>query len=340
MGNEKSHQTARVVAEHRTQYVLRAGEVEYRAVVRGKFHLANGEDGFPKVGDYVEFAETTDGQAVIENILPRKSSIIRKESDGTEPQVIVTNVDIIFIVMGLDADFNLRRLERYLALAEQSNIKPVIVLNKSDVAENVEAQREKVAVMVPHVPIHVVSAKKKQNMEELLQYFDKVTTAVLLGSSGAGKSTITNWFLGADAQSTQAIRADDGRGKHTTTSRELFILPKGGYLIDTPGIRELGLYSIDETDLSSFADIDDLMTQCEYADCDHEKSAGCAVQKAVGEGVLDAKRLASYLKLKREQEFLKRKVDERSYAEHRQMLRTRHKNYKKIQAHKRTLGEE
>jgi ribosome biogenesis GTPase len=321
-------QQARVVEEHKTQYVIRTADKEYTAVIRGRI-LLNGKKDFPKVGDYVEYTELSQGQAAIENILPRKTQIIRKAAIGNVPQVIVVNVDIMFIVMGLDADYNVRRLERYLLLAEQSNVKPIIVLNKMDVVPDAEVFVKEVRAIAPTVPIHAVSASTALHIDELNQYFTADTTAVMLGSSGAGKSTMMNWFLGHDKQATQEVREDDGKGRHTTTSRELFKLPNGGYLIDTPGMRTLAIFTTGDPATDVFGDIEELIKECKYADCDHLKSRGCAIQNAIWDGKIDAKHYASYCKLKGEQDYLKTKIGANSNAEHKEMVKKVQKQNKR-----------
>ncbi len=303
--------TARVIKEHKTEYVIRTeGGTEYTAVVRGGFHMQGGGKEFPKVGDYVVFTELPEGEAVIEELLPRRTRMVRKSVSSNEPQVLAANIDVVFVVMGLDGDFNLRRLERYLVLAQESGIRPVIVLNKMDAGTDVASRVADAKALAGAVPVLAVSALRRENMESLLSYFSPETTAVLLGSSGAGKSTITNWFLGHEAQRTQEVREDDARGRHTTTHRELFALPTGGYLIDTPGMRELGMYDPDEIEAGVFEDIEELIPECRFPNCDHDKSAGCAVKKAVEEGRIDADHLASYLKLKKEKDAQRERAED------------------------------
>ncbi len=329
--------TARVVAEHKTNYTIRTVDRDFTATVRGKFHT-NGE--FPKVGDFVQYSESSDGQAVIEEVLPRKSVIVRDASERSrniivqKPQIIATNVDLIFIVMALDADFNIRRLERYLLLATQSNIRPVIILNKSDIVDNLESYRTQVGEIAPTIALHCVSALTGTGMDEMLTYFAADTTAVLLGSSGAGKSTITNWLLEQQKRVTGEVAKDTGRGKHTTTSRELFDLPFGGFLIDTPGMRELGMYGVVETSPDVFADVEELIRQCQYTDCDHEKSEGCAVQEAITSGVIDAEHFVSYKKLIKEREYQKAKALSGTFLEHKQKVKRIHKQQRKTQQEK------
>ncbi len=330
---EKGVPIARVIEEHKTNYILRANGVELNATIRGTFHVT---EDFPKVGDFVEYAPLAAGQAVIERILPRKTQIVRNASDRTrknapqKQQIIATNVDILFIVMGLDDDFNLRRLERYLMLAEQSKIAPVIILNKADTVTDTGSYRSQLASLASQAPVHFVSALHGTGMEVFAQYFQPDTTAVLLGSSGAGKSTITNWLLGTATQRTSPVREDDGRGRHTTTSRELFPLPGGGFLIDTPGMRELDIIAVEQNDGDVFTEISALRQQCQYTDCDHEKSEGCALQAAILAGDIDVKQFQSYQKLQREQNYHITKENSALSLKHKQKTKRVQKEHNKI----------
>lgn len=316
---------ARVVKENRTNYIILDTQEEMVGVVRGIFHQ---DAAYPKVGDYVKYIQTAKGQAVIEEVLPRKSSVARRAAGGHSEQVVVVNVDLIFIIMALGHDFNLNRLDRYVLLAEQSNIQPIIVLNKSDVVPDPGALYKQVKERFPKVTIEVVSATTGANMQSLRTYVVGDTTVVLLGSSGAGKSTITNWFLRDGVQETREVREDDGRGQHTTTARELFALPLGGYLIDTPGMRELGL--VGEVRGDVFQDIELLAKQCRYSNCDHEKSEGCAIRNAIEEGVLSDTQFQNYQKLQKEKAFQERKADQESEWRHKQEMRKVHKERNKI----------
>jgi ribosome biogenesis GTPase len=202
--------------------------------------------------------------------------------------------------MGLDGDFNVSRLERYLLLARESEVLPVVVLNKCDTVEDVGLYKSGVKQAVGDVPVHAVSALTGEGMETLLTYFKSKTTVVLLGSSGAGKSTITNWLLADNRQVVRGVRNDDSHGRHTTTARQLFLLPDGGHLIDTPGMRELGVYSTEEQEAEVFVLLDTLASQCRFSNCDHEKSTGCAILAAIESGKIESRQLQNYLKLQRE----------------------------------------
>ncbi len=298
-------QTGRVVAEYRASYDVMIDGVVHTASLRGHFHDAE-TTRFPKVGDYVTVATTGDQRVVIEEVLSRTNAIARLAPHDNVPQIMVANVDYLLIVMGLDSDFSIPRLERYIALAFQSDVQPVIVLNKADVVLDTTEFTAAVAAVADGVPVCLVSAVTGAGMDQLLPYVSNGKTVVLLGSSGAGKSTITNYLLAAAAQPTQGLRERDGRGRHTTTHRQLFMLPTGGYLIDTPGMRELALVSEEEAAADAFGDIDELATQCRFTNCDHEKSAGCAILAAVASGEVEAERFERYLKLLRGDERIRR----------------------------------
>lgn len=289
----------RVTQAHRTNFLVKSQAKELTATVRGSFH---DEGEFPKVGDYVTYSVLDDGQAVIEQIRPRTSVIKRRSATTDQEQIMVANVNLIVIVMGLDGDYSINRLERYLLLAEQSAIPAVIVLNKTDVTHHLEEQLQAVEAVAGPTRVIPTSAQTGQGMIALKDCFTAETTAVLLGSSGAGKSTITNWLLGEAAQRVASTRAADNRGRHTTTARQLFGLPFGGYLIDTPGLRELGVME-DESAAQNqaFATVAELAQRCQFRNCDHEKSTGCAVLAAVAAGEIHERQYQNYQKLKQEQ---------------------------------------
>ena len=300
----------RVTEVHRTNFTVRMDESDYTATVRGTFHA---EGDFPKVGDYVNLTLLDEEKAVIEEVLPRQSVIKRKAADSDDEQIIAANVDVIFIVMGLDGDFNPSRLERYLVLAQQSAVPAVVLLNKVDMVAETDSYLAAVMPVVGTLPLHVISATTGQNMDAVGSYFNTDTTAVLLGSSGAGKSTITNWLLQSATQAVNDTRADDSRGRHTTTTRQLFAVPGGGYLIDTPGMRELGMVESDADDeLVVFERIEELSTQCQFRNCDHDKSQGCAVLAAIEAGEITDRELHNYQKIMRERAFQESKESDAS----------------------------
>jgi len=324
--------TARVIEEHKTNYVIAEGGNELLATVRGSFFT---EANFPKVGDFVNFTSLDDGKAVIEKVLPRTSTIARKDGESGDTQVIVTNVDYMFIVMGLDNDFNLSRLERYLLLAKQSEVKAVVILNKSDTIESSDDYIKQVQAIAGETPVHAVSALANQNMDMLLKYLAPDSTAVLLGSSGAGKSTITNWILDENNQKVSGVRGDDSRGRHTTTSRQLFRLPSGASLIDTPGMRELAVIdSSSDDEKEIFTQIDDWATHCKFSNCDHEKSADCAVLKAINSEELTKRQLESYQKIQRERIYEASKENEVLARQKKKKMKKLTRTYSKTQSRK------
>lgn len=302
----------RVIAQSRGIWRVAGDFGDCPAEPAGKLRLAaeQGAD-WPAVGDWVA-AELRDqgNAALIHEVLPRRSQFVRKMAGKKiAEQVMAANVDIALLVSAFDGDFNPRRVERYLAQCWESGAKPVIVLNKADVCEtpqdNIEAM-EKVAL---GVSVCAVSAKTGLGFDELEEYLTRGQTIVLLGSSGVGKSTIVNRLLGYAIQEVQEVRESDSRGRHTTTARELFVLPSGALLMDTPGLRELQLWDADEGISQTFADIESLAANCRFGNCRHDGEPGCAVQAAIEAGALDKARLENWRKLEREVAFLKRKQD-------------------------------
>jgi ribosome biogenesis GTPase / thiamine phosphate phosphatase len=311
-GDRKNAVPARVIAQQRKFWRVAGDFGECWAEASGKLRFAADEGAdWPAVGDWVAAelhgANTT---ARIQEVLPRRSRFVRK-SPGKKmgEQVIAANVDTALLVSALDGDFNPRRVERYLAQCWESGARPVIVLNKADACEGARekaAEMERVAV---GTAVCVVSAKTGDGLGELEEFLKPGQTLVLLGSSGVGKSTIANRLLGHAVQEVQPVRKGDSRGRHTTTAREIFILPGGALLMDTPGLREMQLWDAEDGIAQVFAAIDALAGQCRFGDCRHEGEPGCAVQAALQAGTLDAARLENRKKLLREQEFLRRKVD-------------------------------
>ena len=324
---------ARVVAVHKETSIVRDGALaaDRPAIVSGRFrHAALVSSDYPAVGDWV--ALEADGAeagpsdpAVITAIVPRRSAFRRRAADASrrsasglaDEQVMAANVDVAFLVAGLDRDFNLRRLERYLAVAWSSGVSPVIVLNKADIADDLEGRLVAIAAVAPGVPAVVLSALTGDNLADLGAYLRPGRTVVVLGSSGVGKSTLVNALLGHEAQATAAVRTDDSRGRHTTTHRELFVLPGGALLVDTPGIRALEVAGAEEGVEAAFDEIATLASRCRFRDCRHEREPGCAVRRAVADGTLGEDRLASHQKLERELAHAERKGDPLAKAEER-----------------------
>jgi len=310
--SERGLLPARVIRQLRDLSLLWTDQGERSGEVSGKFrHRAADRSAYPVVGDWVAVELSGDDRAVIHAVLPRRSAFVRKTAgELVEAQVAAANVDTVFLVSGLDGDFNLGRIERYLTTAWDSGASPVIVLNKADLRTDLQCVVNEVEIVAPGVPVVAVSATAAGNLEALQPYLVPRKTVALLGSSGVGKSTLINRLLGEERFRTAPVSdAQEGRGRHTTTTRELVRLPGGALLIDTPGMRELQLWTDDEGLGRPFKDIEDLAARCRFVDCSHEQEPGCAVQAAVGEGTLDPRRLESYLKLRREVRFLALKKD-------------------------------
>jgi len=319
--------TARVVEEQRGTYRLLSEDTEYLAEPAGRLrHWSGGRAGLPAVGDWVRAATGTrgTGRAIIHEVLPRSSRISRAAAgDPTEEQVLAANVDTAFIVTSLNMDLNTRRLARYVALARNGGVRPVILLTKADLCADSESAVTAVATAMPDVAVHAMSVLLNQGLEALTPYLTAGKTCVLLGSSGTGKSTIVNHLLGTEALRVAEVRKGDDRGRHTTTHREMLRVPGGAFLIDTPGLREIQLWSAeDDGGLDhAFTDIASLAAACRFKDCKHEAEPGCAVKAAVAEGTLEPERLASHAKLQRELAFLETKKDKRAQAEHKKKHR-------------------
>lgn len=294
---------ARVTAQFTNQYRIGAEAGELSAEVSGKFQFqAASRSDYPAVGDWVLIQPLPGEQrAVIHGVLPRRTAMIRRAAGSVpEEQVIGTNIDTLFIVNALNGDYNVRKIERYLIVAWESGAAPVVLLTKADLCEDALQRIAEVEAATPGVPVHAVSALQDEGRSELLPYLRQGRTIAVTGSSGAGKSTLLNWLAGEERQIVQGVREDDARGRHTTTHRELFPLPGGFVMMDTPGMRELQLWDSESGRQEAFADIEALSANCRFRDCKHLAEKGCAVREALQDGSLDEHRYASYKKTGRE----------------------------------------
>ncbi|NNJ29691.1 ribosome small subunit-dependent GTPase A [Bacteroides xylanolyticus] len=294
-----------ITAVHRERYEVRVnGEDLYARLKAGIYFTDHCEEGFPTVGDNVELEYNPLGDSLIIKTLERKTAFSRKDPDvGMGEQIVAANFDYVFILMSLNYDFNLKRLERYLTASWQSGGQPVIVLTKADIAENTREKLELVNQIALGVDVCVVSAVTGEGMEQLKNYLVPEKTTVFLGSSGVGKSTFTNYLLGKEIMKTGEIREDDSKGHHTTTHRQMFVMDNGARIIDTPGMRELGMWIVDDGMDFSFTDINDLIMQCRFSNCTHKGEPGCAVARALNEGTLTEKRWKNYWKIQKESKF-------------------------------------
>jgi ribosome biogenesis GTPase / thiamine phosphate phosphatase len=302
-----------------------------KAQIAGRLkHRAATAADLPAVGDWVVVSERPDeGAATIHGVLPRRSTFVRKEAGViTEEQVLAANVDTVFVMTSLNADLNLRRLERYLTLSWESGATPVVVLTKSDVCDDVAGSVSAAEQVAIGVAVHAVSAVTGDGMEALAAYLERGRTVALLGSSGVGKSTLVNRLMDEEVQTVRQIRSDD-KGRHTTTHRELLVVPGGGLLIDTPGMREMQLWEADDGLGDAFPDVEAFASRCRFSDCQHDSEPGCAVKEAMESGELSSLRYASYVKLQRELMYLERKRNARLAAEETRRWKVMHKSMRR-----------
>lgn len=317
----------RIVVQQRGGYRVITPEGEIEARASGALMRASTESERPAAGDWVALeARPGETTALVHAVLPRRTAFIRKASGPRGgAQVVAANADVAFLVASLNADLNLRRLERYLATTYESGAEPVVVLTKADLLANPEAAIAQTQAIARDAPVLAISSKTGMGLDALARYLPPGRTAVLLGSSGAGKSTLLNALAGEEKMSTGAIREADERGRHTTTHRELVRLPSGGLILDTPGMRELGLWDAEAGVSATFDDVEALTGQCRFSDCRHRGEPGCAVRAALDAGLLAPERLAAYEKLQAELAYEHRREDPRAAQENRKLWISRHK---------------
>jgi len=302
---------ARIISQDQSAYVCLSNEGTFRTRLTGKLHSQMRGGDRPAVGDWVLIRPFPDQpEGMVHHLFERKGCFSRKSAGNvTREQVIAANIDVAFIVNGLDRDYNLRRMERYLTLVWDSGANPVIVLNKADVCEDISTVLAEVDEIAFGLPVLLMSAEKGDGLNQLDDYLEPGKTAVLIGSSGVGKSTIMNALMGQHVREIGAVRTADQRGRHTTTGRELFMLPNGALVVDTPGMRELQLWADEDALSMTFEEVEGFAEECRFRDCQHESEPGCAVQEALASGQLSEARFESYLKQRKELRYLNSKKD-------------------------------
>jgi ribosome biogenesis GTPase len=328
-------QIARIFAAHKNSYLIHNGEASIFSEITGKIKFgASSPLDYPVVGDWV-FIQYFDNEslAIIHGILPRRSLLKRKTSGNRiEYQPIASNIDFAFIMQSIDDNFNLRRLERYLVMANESGIQPMVMFSKSDLLSTVEIEKKlnEYQEAISDIPAVVFSSKTGAGIDKVKECLYPQKTYCLLGSSGVGKTTIINHLIGKENLKTQPVREKDGRGRHTTSTRQLFLLKNGSMLIDTPGMRELGNISVDAGIRETFQEITILASQCRYNDCTHIVEQGCAILQAVTDGRISKKRYDSYIKMIKESNY-----HEMSYLEKRKKDKEFGKFIKSVMKHKK-----
>jgi len=320
----------RVVRQERGLLTVQTSERAWLARPSGRLlHQAPGAEALPTIGDWVALLlPSGDGEALLHALLPRRSVLMRRGAGSEhEGQLLAANLDVVFLVAGLDGNYNPRRIERALTLAWNSGAEPVVVLSKADLHEDVSGRVLEVQSLSPGVPVLALSAQQGTGLEALRERLPAGKTGALLGSSGVGKSTLVNRLLEEARLATQPVRPDDDRGRHTTTHRELFVLPHGGLLIDGPGMRELGV--VDDAGIdTAYADVTELAAACRFRDCTHRTEPGCAVAAAIDDGRLDPARYTAWRKLQAEAHRQALRSDARARAAEHARVRALHRSYR------------
>ncbi|WP_047983027.1 ribosome small subunit-dependent GTPase A [Ornithinibacillus californiensis] len=334
----EKEKAARVITVQKNSYRISDGEMDYLAHLSGKFlNEASSPLDFPAVGDWVEVQKLPEeNKAVIKRIVPRTSQFVRQAAgERTDPQIVAANIDIVFIVNSLNHDLNARRIERYILLAYESGATPIVLLTKKDQVTEEEVRKAiaTVSEVAIGVDILTISSLTGDGLDELETYLSSGKTGALLGSSGVGKSTLINSLLGYEVQETKEIREDDSRGRHTTTHREMFMLPNGAMIIDTPGMREIQMWDGETAIEQTFQDVEVFASECKFTDCKHKTEPGCRIREAIETGELTEKRFRSFIKLQREIAYEKRKQDQKAKLEEKSKWKKISKYQKNIQKH-------
>lgn len=323
---------ARVIAVHKERYALICEHGEIYARLKTKEYYG-GEEVFPTTGDFVLIHYVPNGDSQIFKTLPRKTFFSRRDpTPGRGEQAVAANFDYVFIMQSLNFDFNLKRLERYVTLSWQSGAVPVVILTKADLVETCDEYVRAVEKMAAGIAVYAVSSQTGQGMEAVASYLQPGKTVVLLGSSGVGKSSFVNALAGEPLMAVNAIREDDSKGRHTTTHRQLIMLNSGVMVIDTPGMRQLGMWDVSEGLGEAFGDVEQFLGHCKFRDCKHQSEPGCGVKEAIASGALSQERWNSYCKLKAEARYLDCK------AAHLQQKAQRHKDIAKRERQKKKAG--
>lgn len=331
----------RVTAVFRNQCLLRLPDGDRMGEVTGRFrHLAPKAAAFPAVGDWVIAQDAGSERMLVHGVLPRRNILSRKEAGpAVKEQVMAANVDVAFVMTAFDADFNVRRIERYAVMVRQSGIEPVVLLNKSDLTEPGDARISEADGVNPGGAVHRISARSGEGLDIVGFYLSERKTGIFLGSSGVGKSTLLNALLGGDIQATSSIRLSDGKGRHTTTARQMFMLPGGGLVIDTPGLREIQPWADEAALVESFSEVSALARGCRFGDCTHGPEAGCAVKDAVETGVLPVDRYEGYLKLRKDMAYLRRKQNPLEEADNKRRWKNIHRAAKALNRDREKPGD-
>jgi ribosome biogenesis GTPase len=323
----------RIAAENRNNYIIYSETGEVFGEVSGKLMFnTDSESDYPKTGDWVVISLfDNDSRAVIHEVLPRKTKFSRKSVDRkTNEQVIAANIDIVFIMQALDDNFNINRLIRYLTAVIESGARPVILLSKSDLCTDLDLKLNEVKKAAPDIATLFFSSVTQTGIKEIVDVISARLTGVIIGSSGVGKSTLINLLAGKEYLKTNSVREADSKGRHTTTRRELILLPSGGLIIDTPGMREFALWNADKGFTDMFGEFYDLAGQCRFSDCTHTHEAGCAVKTALENGAVSNERYLNYLKLRKELHYLETKQDIFAQLEEKRKWKNIHKEAKRI----------